>query len=146
MKIGLSYSRCVRDIIEGKVNLRDVLVIIARTNFDPRNATQWDSIWLGYTGQSGGLGTYPEWADYAGETEFEDRFRSVTIDLYEQGKLHQPRQFGSYPHRLPYYWLETILVDEDLDKNPTIKNVWEQYQLLVGLVKNSNNRDINDDF
>jgi hypothetical protein len=35
MKIGLSYSRCVLDIIEGRVNIDDVLVLITRTNFDP---------------------------------------------------------------------------------------------------------------
>ena len=32
MKIGLSYSRCVRDIVEGRVDIDDVLVIIARTD------------------------------------------------------------------------------------------------------------------
>ena len=41
MKIGLSYSRCVRDIVEGKVDMADVLVIIARTDFDPHNDEQW---------------------------------------------------------------------------------------------------------
>ena len=40
MKIGLSYSRCVRDIVEGKVDIADVLVIIARTDFDPRDDAQ----------------------------------------------------------------------------------------------------------
>ena len=35
MKIGLSYSRCVRDIVDGVVDIDDVLIIIARTNFDP---------------------------------------------------------------------------------------------------------------
>ena len=32
MKIGLSYSRCIRDIVEGKVDINDVLVIISRTD------------------------------------------------------------------------------------------------------------------
>ena len=35
MKIGLSYSRCVLDIVEERVDINDVLVIIARTKFDP---------------------------------------------------------------------------------------------------------------
>ena len=48
MKIGLSYSRCVRDIVDGKVDIRDVLVIITRTDFDPRNDDQWAGIWTGY--------------------------------------------------------------------------------------------------
>ena len=44
MKIGLSYSRCVRDIVEGKVDIADVLVIIARTDFDPNNDEQWQDV------------------------------------------------------------------------------------------------------
>ena len=31
MKIGLSYSRCVRDIVDGTVPIDDVLVVISRT-------------------------------------------------------------------------------------------------------------------
>lgn len=46
MKIGLSYSRCVRDIVDGVVDIDDVLIIISRTDFDPRNDVQWESIWL----------------------------------------------------------------------------------------------------
>ena len=50
MKVGLSYSRCVRDIIDGVVDYDDVLVIISRTNFDPHNDEEWQSIWEGYNG------------------------------------------------------------------------------------------------
>ena len=62
MKIGLSYSRCVLDIIEGRVNIDDVLVLITRTNFDPNVDEQWTGIWQGYT--MGGLSN-PEWARWA---------------------------------------------------------------------------------
>lgn len=131
MKIGLSYSRCVRDIVQDKVSIDDVLIIIARTNFDPKKAEQWESIWKGYTTQ--GLGSWPEWAEYANDVDFEDRFRSVTIDLLETGRLHQPRQFGYQPRRLSYYWLETVLVEDDLHENPTVRQAWDQYQMLAGL-------------
>ena len=50
MKIGLSYSRCIRDIVDGKVDIDDVLVLITRTDFDPRDADQRQGIWLGYGG------------------------------------------------------------------------------------------------
>ena len=50
MKIGLSFSRCVRDIVDGVVDIDDVLVVIARTDFDPTDDTQWRSIWNGYGG------------------------------------------------------------------------------------------------
>lgn len=138
MKIGLSYSRCVRDIVEGKVDIADVLVIIARTDFDPHNDSQWKGIWNGYAGGSnrGSMvrmfsGANPEWHGYGDEDE--DLFRSVSIELWESGKLHQPRQFGAHPRRLPYIWLETILPEEELDKNPTVKSAWNKFQMLAGL-------------
>ena len=138
MKIGLSYSRCVRDIVEGQVDINDVLVIVARTDFDPHNDEQWQGIWQGYAGGSnrGSMirmfaGSNPEWAGYGDEDE--DRFRSVSIDLYDSGKLHQPRQFGAHPRRLPYYWLETIVSTEELENNSSVKHAWEQFQVIAGL-------------
>lgn len=138
MKIGLSYSRCVRDIVEGKVDISDVLVIIARTDFDPNNDQQWRGIWEGYAGGSnrGSMvrmfsGSNPEWHGYGDEDE--DLFRSVSIELYEMGKLHQPRQFGAHPRRMPYYWLETVLPNDELENNPAAKKAWDQFQVVAGL-------------
>ena len=138
MKIGLSYSRCVRDIVEGKVDIADVLVIIARTDFDPRDNDQWQSIWQGYAGGSnrGSMirmfgGSNPEWSSYSDEDE--DLFRSVSIELWESGKLHQPRKFGAHPRRMPYYWLETFLPDNELDRNPAAKLAFEKFQMIAGL-------------
>ena len=47
MKVGLSFSRCLRDIIEDKVKYDDILVIVSRTNLDPYNDKHWDSVWEG---------------------------------------------------------------------------------------------------
>ena len=41
MKIGLSFSRCIRDIVECRVDYDDVLVIVTRTDFDPHNDNHW---------------------------------------------------------------------------------------------------------
>ena len=134
MKIGLSYSRCVRDIIEGKVDIDDVLVVITRTDFDPHDDAQWQSIWLGYGGGTGGatsIYSAPEWASYTAEDE--DRFRSVSIELYESGKMHQPRQFGAHPSRRPEIWLETVLPSSELETNPAAKDAWERFQTVAGL-------------
>jgi hypothetical protein len=138
MKIGLSYSRCVRDIIDGHVNIDDVLVLITRTDFDPHNDTQWKSIWHGYGGGTDGnplrgmlSGSLPEWGNYG--DEMEEKFREVSIELYESGRMHQPRQFGAHPRRLPHIWLETILPSEELDKNPSIKAAWEKFQTIAAL-------------
>ena len=131
MKIGLSYSRCVLDIVEERVNLEDVLVVIARTDFDPRDDKQWSGIWSGYC--HGGM-SRAEWSDYDFfNPEDEAKFRSVSIDLWEQGKLHQPRKFGAYPSRRSEFWLEAVLPSEELDRNPAVKTAWDQFQVVAGL-------------
>ncbi len=138
MKIGLSYSRCIRDIVEGKVDINDVLVIIARTDFDPHNDNQWRGIWQGYGGGSDANlmrgffgGSNPEWAGFTDDDE--DLFRSVSIELWESGKLHQPRKFGAHPRRMSYYWLETILPSDELENNLAAKKAFEQFQIVAGL-------------
>ncbi len=131
MKIGLSYSRCVRDIVEGTVDINDVLIIVARTDFDPRDADQWQGIWEGYGGGQtfGNPLSNPEWMDYSAEDE--DRFRSVSIELWETGKLHQPRKFGAHPRRLPYYWLDCVVPENEM--SPGQKMAWDKYTLITGL-------------
>ena len=136
MKIGLSYSRCVRDIVDGVVDIDNVLVLITRTNFDPHDDEQWSGIWIGYGGGTDNGYTTgffsqsnPEWAGYKDE----DRFRSVSIELWETGKLHQPRKFGAHPTRRPEIWLETVLPSSELETNPAAKKAWDQFQIIAGL-------------
>ena len=136
MKIGLSYSRCVRDIVDGTVDIEDVLLIIARTDFDPHDDDQWKGIWIGYgggtdNGYTTGFfgGSNPEWAGYHDE----DQFRSVSIELWETGKLHQPRQFGADPSRRPEIWLEAVLPNSELENNPAAKSAWEKFQTIARL-------------
>ena len=131
MKIGLSYSRCVLDIVEGRVDADDVLVVITRTNFDPHDDTQWAGIWDGYC--LGGLSN-PEWGHYDfNSKEDEDRFRSVSIMLYDDGKMHQPRKFGVRPARRPEIWLEAVLPSTELEKNVAAKDAWNNFQVIAGL-------------
>jgi hypothetical protein len=132
MKIGLSYSRCVLDIVEGRVDLKDVLVIIARTDFDPNDDKSWSEIWRGYTTSSGWIA--PAWKDYAPDDgKAEAQFRNVTTVLYSEGVLHQPRQFGVRPARLPYHWLEAVLPSEELEHNPAAREAWQRFQVIAGL-------------
>jgi hypothetical protein len=131
MKIGLSFSRCVLDIVEGRVDIDDVLVVISRTNFDPNDDKQWAGIWEGYC--FGGM-THAEWGNYDfHNAEHEHKFRDVSVSLWEQGKLHQPRKFGANPSRRPEYWLETCLPDSELERNPSAKIAWDQFQVVAAL-------------
>lgn len=134
MKIGLSYSRCVRDIVDGIVDINDVLVLITRTDFNPSIDEEWTSIWQGYGGGNGGsssIWSRPEWGSYAAEDE--QKFRDISIELYDSGRMHQPRKFGAHPTRLPHIWLETVLPSESLDSNPTLKAAWNKFQTLAQL-------------
>ena len=134
MKIGLSYSRCVRDIVDGVVDIGDVLVLITRTNFNPNIDDEWKSIWQGYGGGNGGASSIwsrPEWGAYPAAAE--QKFRDVSIELYDSGRMHQPRQFGAHPSRLPHIWLEAVLPTESLDANPALKAAWQKFQTLAQL-------------
>jgi hypothetical protein len=131
MKIGLSYSRCILDIVEGRVSMDDVLILITRTDFDPRDDDQWAGIWSGYC--LGGMSN-PEWGNYDFRSkDDEDKFRSVSCMLYDDGKIHQPRQFGAHPRRRPEIWLEAVLPNSELENNPTAKMAWDKFQTIAGL-------------
>lgn len=137
MKIGLSYSRCIRDILEGRVDIDDVLLLITRTDFDPHNDEQWSGIFAGYCGGS----LWNMNMEWNGLADKEQELRDITKNLYDSGRMHQPRQFGAHPRRLPHIWLETILPSEDLENNPTVKAAWNKFQVLAGLT----NIDLDED-
>lgn len=129
MKVGTSLSRCVVDIYLKVVDIDDVMVIVSRTRFDPEDDAHWKSIWEGYT--QGGWSN-PEWSAFVDK---EAEFRAVCVALKTSGKLHQPRLFGAHPPRALYPWYETILEPRELERNPAVKDAWDQYQILTGLSK-----------
>jgi len=128
MKVGLSLSRCVRDIFEKRVDIDQVLVVVSRTDFDPNDDKHWRQIWDGYL--YGGV-SEPVWH---GLTDYETEIRNICIDLYESGRLHQPRQFGSASRfRADYVWLDTVVSESDLEDKPAVKKAWDQYKIIAGL-------------
>ena len=133
MKVGTSLSRCVRDIYEQKVDMKDILVLVTRTDFDPEKDDQWKNIWEGYAGGNGpgSLHSQPEWFTIPAEDE--SKIRDICIKLKLQGKLHQPRQYGSHPARLHHYWYDVILTDEVIQSNPAARKAWDNYKMIAGL-------------
>ena len=126
MKIGLSYSRCIKDIVNGTVDINDVLVIITRTDFDPYVEEQWKAIWMGYR-----FGGNPEWYDCNDNDE--EQYLDITKELWDSGKFHQPRKFGAHPSRRPEIWLEAVLPSSELSKNPAAQDAWDKFQTVAGL-------------
>ena len=127
MKVGLSLSRCVRDVVEARVLYEDILVIIARTDFDPHDDDHWRQIWDGYN--YGGMSN----AEWEGNTEGEAVYRNVVTQLYDGGKIHQPRRFGNHVPRMDYYWLDCSVPEGE--RSPAAQKAWEQYQIISGLSK-----------
>ena len=124
MKIGLSLSRCVKDIVEGHVDPEDVLVLVTGTQFDPTLDDQWDNIWYAYAID------YSIWLDFR---DREDEVRAAVLQLWHDGKIHQPRKFGSAPRSPVYHWREVILMDEELDQNPAARMAWEKFKMIAEL-------------
>lgn len=133
MRLGTSLSRCVRDIYEGTVDINEVVVIVARTDFDPEDDGQWSDIWKGYAGGGvpHGIWSASEWSTIPAEDE--QTVRDICVKLKRCGKLHQPRQFGAHPTRMNQYWYELVLTADVVDSNPTAKKAWENYKLIAGL-------------
>lgn len=129
MKIGLSLSRCIRDIYNGKVQESEVAVIISRTNpFNPHKDSEWSRVWYGYT--AGGI-SKPPWRDLTNDY---DNVRKLVARLYDNGLIHQPMQFSKgHPPGLPYHWLDLVVADEDLEELPAVKAAWEQYVAVANL-------------
>ena len=125
MKVGLSLSRCVRDIYLGRVDMADILVVISRTDFDPDLDSHWSSIWRGYTAPN------REWAEIP--AEHEEQIRDICCNLKNTGLLHQPRQHGGYPSRLPYHWMEAIPAEEEMTTHPAVLDAWQQFKTIAGL-------------
>jgi hypothetical protein len=125
MLIGTSFSKCSRDIIQGNVHVDDVLVIIAGTNFDPNNETVWGAIWRGYIH-----------GNWRGLEDREQDLKKLAIDLYNSGKIHQPRKFSTMDvvysrQHLPYTWFECVVRDDDMSE--TVKEAWNHYKFLAEL-------------
>jgi hypothetical protein len=139
MKVGISFSRCILDIVEERVNMDSVLVVIARTDFDPNIDEEWESIWQGYVSQD--MLLYPAWHDWRDVPDASNKFRAVTLQLWNDGKFHQPRKFGAYPIRRYEHWLETCLPSSELERNPAAKKAWDHFQTIAGLVNVTLDKD-----
>jgi len=115
----------MRDILEKRVDINKVLVIVARTDIDPYNNEHWRRLWNGYI--YGGLSN-PEWA---GLEDREREMHELLVELYDSGKIHQPRQFKAHPQRMPYYWLECFVPQDEM--TPAQQKAWDNYKLITGL-------------
>ena len=97
MKIGLSLSLCVKDIIEGRVALSDVTVIVSNTAF-PDDDAGWAHMF-----------TYHRKGYWYNNP---DTARSVLAYLRANGMLIQPRLDNPhYGHKSNPHWIDVQSID-----------------------------------
>jgi hypothetical protein len=121
MKVGFSFGRCIRDIVKGDVKLEDVIVIVARTRMPELKDVEWV------------VDEYMYRDDYLYGLDRE-QCQNVAKDLFNTGRIHQPRMFGARPV-IPgedHIWMD--LMPTRASDNETVQSAWEQYQLVLKLV------------
>lgn len=118
MKIGNSLGRCIRDIVEDKVDYDDVLVIVTRTRIEQEE--HLDGVIDHYLGEP----SYLMGLD-------RDACVALAHRLYRDGKLHQPRLVGATPGRVgnDSVWLDAV--PTEIGDNPVVQSAWEAYRLAL---------------
>jgi hypothetical protein len=121
MKIGFSFGKCVRDIVNGTVDINDVVVIVARTRL--RDTADVEDV----------IFEYAERPEYLRGLDVQECQR-VAVKLYNDGKIHQPRNFGQYfSGAIPqeYVWMD--LFPTNNSDNPMVQKAWDSYRMLMKL-------------
>lgn len=127
MKIGLSFGRCIRDLVEGTVKYDDVLFIAARTRMKCKEDVP--DIIKEYMYEP----TYLQGLDY-------DACVQMGIKLYESGKMHQYRLFDNYGTTMRNIPINIVWMDlfpTELNDSPVVKTAWEEYRSVLALCANN---------
>jgi hypothetical protein len=123
-KVGQSLSRCVKDIVEGRVDINDVLCVITRTSIPTRDAIE--AVIQDYEYRDGATSLYG--------LGHEECMR-VAYDLWDRGLLHQPRltnpTFGNLI--ADEAWLD--LVPTPKLTNPMVVEAYQHYEMLRRLAE-----------
>lgn len=120
MKIGFSFGRCVRDIVNGRVAYDDVLMIVAATYVED----------LGHLEHV--VDSYLQRRDYLRGLD-RDQCLAVAQRLWADEKIIQPRREGIHRTMAPDWAVWADLAISPQATNPAIESAWQQYRMLVDL-------------
>ncbi len=120
MKIGFSFGRCVRDIVNGTVDFDDVVVIVTRTRIT--DADQLHNVIREYLWEPTYLAGLDPETCYA-----------VAQKLWDTAKLHQPRLNSVQPSHITddYVWMD--LVPTATDQSEAVADAWKAYRTMLVL-------------
>jgi hypothetical protein len=126
MKVGFSLGRCIRDIVTDVVDINDVVVIVSGTRFETQE--QLVPIVNEYMYRTG----YLEGLD-------ETACQGVASVLFREGKIHQPRNFGTYRNMMPENAVWADLFPTGGHEDPMVQEAWQTYRGMLGLTGNRPN-------
>lgn len=134
--IGTSLGQCLKSIMLGEVSEKDVLLIVTATSAPTFERYMW------VVDQYYEKGNYfvKDPTKYAASACSEDDYKSLAKQLWEQGKIHQPRNFPE--HWESYYtngirgqiWLQVVPTNQNT--TPAVVKAYEEYKMLDVLTKN----------
>lgn len=121
MKIGFSFGRCVRDIVNGEVDIDDVVMLLCRTYMKTREHVE---------------GVVDEYMYIPGYLDGLDRDQCLDVahQLWDDGKIHQPRIYGvNYRSRgEEHLWMDLFPTTNDV--SPMVQEAWDNYRMTLGLL------------
>jgi len=136
MYVGTSLGKCLRSILMDEVSADDVLLIITRTT--SQNLEQFLYVVKHYYEDAGDINSHqPIGYDIAVKPWNE--IEELATQLYESGKIHQPRNFsrlGSqfiHPGLSRDTWIEVS--PKSRNTTPAVVQAYEQYKLLDSLTQ-----------
>ena len=126
MKIGFSFGRCIRDIVNGDVSIDDVAFVITATNMHDRE--QMSNVVKVYMGEP----HYLLGLDY-------EKCVAVALELWDSNRLLQPRRQGMHRHAQPEDSVWVDMFPTALSDKEPVKKAWEQYRFMLHMVENVDN-------
>jgi hypothetical protein len=123
VKIGFSLGRCIRDIVNGKVNIDDVAFIITATYI--RSPEQLDNV----------INTYLFEPNYLLDL---DGYACLDVAkrLWDSNRIIQPRAQGMHRHMQPENSIWVDMFPTELSTNEPVKKAWDAYRFMLHMTEN----------
>ena len=123
MKIGFSLGRCIRDIVNGDVNIDDVAFLITATYV--KTEDQLDNVIYSYIHEPG----YLLGLDY-------NQCKEVAHLLWDTNRILQPRAQGMHRHAQPENSIWVDMFPTELSGNESVKKAWDAYRFMLHMTEN----------
>ena len=122
--IGTSLGRCLRSILKGEVSSDQVFLISTGTRSTTKE--QYLVIVEQYYQERFGDYDITQWSW--------NEVAELAIGLWDNGKIHQPRNFGAnplFPTTSSPIWFE--IIPPQILKEPAAKDLWEKLKVIARL-------------